>query len=163
MHFMSCNDLVKKELPVLGVRWTHLLHNGFQYVLPVYSVLVDYLRLQYLLFKVLCSCGPNYAAILQSQPCLLLCLNFLILSPFLAHPEPPGVFLLLSILFNLVLVVFVFTSLLVFLRKLFVLGGGMQFVHFVLDFLRQVLHSPDGFGEALDPRLYVLRLLLLFW
>jgi hypothetical protein len=43
------------------------------------------------------------------------------------------------------------------------LGGGMQFVHFVLDFLRQVLHSPDGFGEALDPRFYVLRLLLLFW
>ena len=153
---MRSNDLVEKELPVLGVWWTHLLHDGFQYVLPVYSVLVDYLRLEYLLFKVLCPRGPNYTAVLQPQPCLLLCLNLLILRPFLAHSEPPGVFLLLPILLYLVLIVFFFNSLLVLLRKLFVLRGCMQFVHFVLDLFRQVLHPSDGFSEALDPRFNVL-------
>jgi hypothetical protein len=39
---------------------------------------------------------------------------------------------------------------------LFVLRGSMQFVHFILDLLRQVLHSADGFGEALYPRFDVL-------
>jgi hypothetical protein len=153
---MRCNDLVEKELPILGVWWTHLLNYGFQYVLPVYSVLVHYLRFQYLLFEVLCPRRPSYAAVLQSQACFLLCLNLLILRPLLAHPEAPGVFLFLSIFLHLVLVVLFFTSLLVFLRKLFVLRGGMQFVHFILDFLRQVLHPSDGFCEALDPRFYVL-------
>ena len=163
MHFVRCNDLVEKELPVLGVRWTHLMHNGFQYILTVHCVLIDYLRLQYLLFKVLCPRRPSYAPVLQSQPCLQLCLNLLVLRPLLAHPESPGVFLLLPILLHLVLVVFLIASFFIFLGKLFVLRGGMQFVHFVLDLLRQVLHSPDGFGEALDPRFDVLRLLLLKW
>jgi hypothetical protein len=41
------------------------------------------------------------------------------------------------------------------------LRGSMQFVHFVLDLLCQVLHSANGFGKALYPRFDVLRLLLL--
>jgi hypothetical protein len=137
------------------------MHNGFQYVLPVHCVLVDYLRFQYLFFKVLCPRRPSYTSVLQSQTCLQLCLNLFVLRPLLAHPESPGVFLLLPILLHLVLVVFFFASFFVFLRKLFVLRGGMQFVHFILDLLRQVLHSADRFGEALDPRFDVLRLLLL--
>jgi hypothetical protein len=86
MHCLCCNDLVEKEMAVLGLGWTHLLHNGFQYILPVYSVLVDYLRLQYLLFEILCPRRPSYSAVLQSQPCLLMCLNLLILRPLLTHP-----------------------------------------------------------------------------
>jgi hypothetical protein len=50
MHFMRCNDLVEKELPILGVWWTHQLHIGFQYVLAVNCVLVDYLRILYNIF-----------------------------------------------------------------------------------------------------------------
>ena len=67
MHFVCCNDLVQEELPVLGVGWTHLMHNGFQYVLPVHCVLVDYLSLQYLLFKVLCPRRPSYTCLLYTS------------------------------------------------------------------------------------------------
>lgn len=157
---MGCNDLVEKELPILGVRWTHLMHNGFQYILAVYSVLVNNLCVQYLLFKVLCARWPSYTAVLQSQTCILMCLDLLILRPLLSHPKSPGILLLLTILLHLILA-FLLASLVIFLCKLLVLLGGMQFVHFVLDLLRQVLHSPDGFCEALDPRFHVLRLLLL--